>query len=94
MEVIAVGSMGAARSPQDRANFMASFMANFMTQFMPWTGHDLGQVHDLENSMTLARDLILDKAMSLARDIAFAICLAEVMVLPTRLAMAMTCPWP
>ena len=72
--------------------FTPKLMSIFMTIFIQQPCIDLGQDHDIENFMIWAIVLILDKAMTLARDIDFAICLADVMVSPTRLVIAMPCP--
>ena len=54
---------------------------NFLTNFIPWTGHDLRQIHDLENYMTSARVMPFDKVITLAEYKAFALCLAKIRAL-------------
>ena len=45
----------------------------FMTNFIPWPGHDIGQVHYLENYMTSSRVMAFDKVMTLVNYKAFAL---------------------
>ena len=67
--------------------------ANFMTNFIPWPGHDLGQVHYLENYMTSARVMTFDKVMILVDYKAFALSFTKIMALAMTMALAMAWPW-
>ena len=69
------------------------FHANFMTNFIPWPGHDLGQVHYLENYMTSARVMTFDKVMTLVKYRVFVLNFAKIMALAMTMALAMAWPW-